>query len=325
MPPALISSLDALPNAAGHVLDGLLDVRPDFLALGLLCFGVFLGLRSRALFNVLGAAYPTEGFQWRRVWGAYVAAVGMNNVSPFGGGTAAQVALTRASIRRSSWATVASAISVGALCDIAISLLLLGFALWFGITPLTDAMSRATDGSLAYLAVRPGVMAGGACALALGIGLAATFFPSRLRAIWAHLVQGLHILGDWRRYARHVCALQLVGWVFRLASCWLLLQAFHIGGSFETALVVLGIQVVSAMVPGAPGGAGVQQAALVVVLAGTAPTAALAAYAIGQQLVLVAFTVVVAVVGLLVVARGRGIGELLARVLRRACRMPALS
>ena len=41
----------------------------------LLFFGIYLTLRSRAFFNVLRAAYPAERFQWRRIWGAYVAAV----------------------------------------------------------------------------------------------------------------------------------------------------------------------------------------------------------------------------------------------------------
>ena len=36
---------------------------------------LYLTLRSRAYFNVLRAAYPAERFQWRRIWGAYVAGV----------------------------------------------------------------------------------------------------------------------------------------------------------------------------------------------------------------------------------------------------------
>ena len=45
-------------------------------------FAGFLTGRSRAAFNVLRAAYPAERFQWRRIWGAYVAAYGVNNVVP---------------------------------------------------------------------------------------------------------------------------------------------------------------------------------------------------------------------------------------------------
>ena len=38
-------------------------------------FGVYLTLRARAFFNVLRAAYPAERFAWRRIWGAYIAAL----------------------------------------------------------------------------------------------------------------------------------------------------------------------------------------------------------------------------------------------------------
>ena len=72
------------------------------LALAMLCFGGFLTLRSRAAFNVLRAAYPTERFQWRRIWGAYVAAYGFNNTVPARGGNLVRLFLTKASIPKSS-------------------------------------------------------------------------------------------------------------------------------------------------------------------------------------------------------------------------------
>ena len=52
------------------------------LLIGLASFGTYLTIRSRAYFNVLRAAYPGERFQFRRIWGAYVAAYGFNNVVP---------------------------------------------------------------------------------------------------------------------------------------------------------------------------------------------------------------------------------------------------
>ena len=44
--------------------------------IGARAFGLNLTLRSRAFFNSLRAAYPAVSFQWRRIWGAYFAAVG---------------------------------------------------------------------------------------------------------------------------------------------------------------------------------------------------------------------------------------------------------
>jgi len=78
---------------------------------GLLCFGIYLTLRSRAYFHVLRAAYPTERIQWRRIWGAYIAAYGFNNVVPARGGDVIKLFLTRSSIPRSSYSAVGASFS----------------------------------------------------------------------------------------------------------------------------------------------------------------------------------------------------------------------
>jgi len=58
-----------------------------WLGVALLCFGTYLTIRSRAYFHVLRAAYPTERFLFRYVWGAYIAAYGSTMSSPRVGGT----------------------------------------------------------------------------------------------------------------------------------------------------------------------------------------------------------------------------------------------
>src|SRR5207247_3651252 len=69
-------------DAVDKFFSSLASIRWGSLLLGLLCFAGFLTLRSRAAYNVLRAAYPTERFPWRKVWGAYMAAYGVNNVFP---------------------------------------------------------------------------------------------------------------------------------------------------------------------------------------------------------------------------------------------------
>ena len=64
--------------------------------------------------------------------------------------------------------------------------------------------------------------------------------------------------------------MQFAGWLFRFAAFWNLLDAFNIGGSVRNVLLVLGVNAVASVVPFTPGGAGVQQAFLVKVFAGTA-------------------------------------------------------
>src|SRR5947209_3047162 len=85
------------------------------LLLGLLSFLGYLVLRSRALFNALRAAYPGVKFQWRRIWGAYVATVGFKNVVPIGGANVIQLFLTRNSIAGDTLATVGAALTTAAL------------------------------------------------------------------------------------------------------------------------------------------------------------------------------------------------------------------
>ena len=71
-----------------------------------------------------------------------------------------------------------------------------------------------------------------------------------------------------RRYLREVFAWQAAGWMLRFASFWLFLDAFHIGGSLDNVLLVMSVQAITGALPFTPGGAGAQQALLVVALDG---------------------------------------------------------
>ena len=76
----------------------------------------------------------------------------------------------------------------------------------------------------------------------------------------------------------------------RFVAFWFLLDAFRVGGSVTNVLLVFGVNQVAGAVPFTPGGAGVQQALLVKVFAHSAPTAVVAAYSVGQQIAIAAFT-----------------------------------
>jgi len=121
--------------------------------------------------------------------------------------------------------------------------------------------------------------------------------------------QGLTILFDRRRYLREVFAWQLAGWCFRFTAFWFLLDAFNVGGSVRNVLLVLGVNAVAAVVPFTPGGAGVQQALLVKVFHGTAPGATVAAYSVGQQIVIAATTLAVGFGALISIFRIRSFKE----------------
>ncbi len=124
--------------------------------------------------------------------------------------------------------------------------------------------------------------------------------------------QGLTILQDRRRYLREVFLVQFVGWLFRFTAFWFLLDAFNVGGSVKNVLLVLGVNAVASALPITPGGAGVQQAFLVKVFAGTATGATIAAYSVGQQIAIAAFSLGVGFVALVVIFRFRSFKEVIA-------------
>jgi uncharacterized protein (TIRG00374 family) len=134
---------------------------------------------------------------------------------------------------------------------------------------------------------------------------------SRVKAFWARVRQGVTILGDRPRYLREVASLQVIAWLARFAAFWFLLDAFGVGGSVQNVLLVFGVNQVAGAVPFTPGGAGVQQALLVKVFAGTAPTAVVAAYSVGQQIAIAAFTATVGLAAVIFIFRFRSFKEVI--------------
>ncbi len=99
-------------------------------------------------------------------------------------------------------------------------------------------------------------------------------------------------------------AWQALGWLLRFASFWLFLDAFQIGGSLDNVLLVMSVQAISGALPFTPGGAGAQQALLVVALDGPAYAAVLA-YSVGQQVAVTVWSVAIAFIVLGIVFRSR--------------------
>jgi uncharacterized membrane protein YbhN (UPF0104 family) len=304
-------SLNSFLNAVGQFFSDLAAVHWFALFLGLLFFGLNLTLRSRAFFNSLRAAYPAVTFQWRRIWGAYFAAVGFNNVVPARGGDIIKLFLARSSIPGSRYPTVAAAFFVESIFDIAVGIVVLLFAFTQGVFPKPPDFSKLSSFDISYLAEHFRLTLFLITALAV-IGLVAfAMLAVRAQAFWARVRQGLTILGDRRRYLREVAAWQAGGWLCRGAAFWFLLDAFRVGGSVKNVLLVFAVNQVAGAVPFTPGGAGVQQALLVKVFATSAPTAVVAAYSVGQQIAIAAFTASVGFCAVFFIFRFRSFGEVL--------------
>ncbi|HEY8865657.1 MAG TPA: lysylphosphatidylglycerol synthase domain-containing protein [Solirubrobacteraceae bacterium] len=309
--PTVLANIDSFFKAVDKFFSSLANVNWAALAIGMLCFGGFLTMRSRACFNVLRAAYPAERFKWRGIWGAYVAAYGVNNVFPVRAGNLVRLFLTRSSVPNSSYPAVASSFLVDNIFDLTVAVPTLIFAFTQGVFPKPPDFSKLNAFDLSYLASHPRFT----LFLLTVLGVAAValfaFLSVRVQAFWARVRQGLTILSDRRRYLREVVALQAVGWLFRFAAFWFLLDAFHVGGSVRNVMLVYGVTAVSSLVPLTPGGAGVQQALLVQVFAGTATGATVAAYSVGQQIAIAAFSAGLGFAALVLIFRIRSFKEVI--------------
>jgi uncharacterized membrane protein YbhN (UPF0104 family) len=303
------SSIGSFFDAIGSFFDSLSRVGWIPLLIGAVAFVVYLTLRARAFFHTLQAAYPTERIAFRRVWGAYIAAYGFNNVIPARGGDVIKLFLVKQSIPHATYPAVGAAICVEAIFDAVMAVFILTFAFSQGVFPKPPDFAKLNAFDLSFFAGHPRFTLFLLTFLGVASLVAFAVLSQRVKAFWARVRQGLTILQDRRRYVREVFAFQFAGWLFRFLAFWMLLEAFNVGGSVRNVLLVLGVNAVAAVVPFTPGGAGVQQALLVKVFAGAATGATVAAYSVGQQIVIAATTLAVGFVALVVIFRIRSFKE----------------
>ena len=299
--------VDSFSHAISKFFESLAEVSWGSLLLGMALFIAYLTIRSRAYFNVLRAAYPNERFPFSKIWGAYVAAYGFNNVVPARGGDVIKLFLVKSSVPHSTYPAVGSSFFVEAVFDATVALPIMIFAFTQGVFPKPPDFSKLKAFDLSFFASHPRFLLFTLTALALGGLVAFALLSRRVKAFWARVRQGITILWDRRRWFREVWCVQAIAYCFRFAAFWMLLDAFHIGGSVRNVALVLGVNVVAAVVPFTPGGAGVQQAFLVKVFGGAA-----AAYSVGQQIAIAVASLAVGFVALVTIVRFRSFREVIA-------------
>jgi uncharacterized protein (TIRG00374 family) len=306
-------SFQSFFDAVDEFFSNLAHVRWGSLLLAALLFTTYLTFRARASYNILRAAYPDERFSFKYIWGAYFAGYGFNSVIPARGGDVIRLFLTKTSVPNSSYPAVAATFVVELGFDLAMGSLILLFAFTQGVFPKPPDFAKLNAFDLSYFAQHPRLALFLITLLAIGALAGFALLSVRVKAFWARVRQGFAILSDRRRYVREVFAVQFAGWLFRFAAFWMLLEAFNVGGSVKNVLLVLGVNAVSAAVPFTPQGAGVQQALLVKVFAGTAATGTVAAYSVGQQIFVGALTFGIGFAALAFLFRIRSFKEVIAR------------
>jgi uncharacterized membrane protein YbhN (UPF0104 family) len=298
----LAGQVDRLLDAISSFAEQLAQIDLPYLVAAL---GLSLGLqlcRAHGWANALRAAYSDAAVGERGVVGAFLVGVGMNGVLPARGGDAVKIVLAKRSVRESTYPTVISSFAVLAPFDFAVGLLVMLYAITQGLLPAAPQLPHLPAFEISFWAGHPQILlATVAIVVILIVGLVAVLAP-RIESFWRRLGQGVSILRQPRRYLREVVAWQAAGWTLRFASFWLFLDAFGIGGSLDNVLLVMSVQAITGALPFTPGGAGAQQALLVVALNGPVYSAVLA-YSVGQQVAVTVFSLVVALVALAVVFR----------------------
>jgi uncharacterized membrane protein YbhN (UPF0104 family) len=304
------STITHVIDSAGNFFSQLSRLSWGSLLLALALYGVYLLLRSRALFNALRAAYPGAEVRWRDVWGAYMVGYGVNTVFPLGGGNLAQLFLTRISIPPSSYPTVATALWTGTIFDWFIGLLIMGYAFTQGVFPKPPDFSKLSAFDISFFASHMRFTLFFLTVLAIAFIVAFALLSAKVRAFWQRVRQGFEILRNRRRYLREMALWQFASWVFRFGSYWALLDAFHIGGSLRNALLVLAVQVVASVFPFTPGGLGVQQALLLTTFAGNG---FIGSFSVGQQIATAVLSATLGFAALVLIFRFKSFREVIER------------
>jgi uncharacterized membrane protein YbhN (UPF0104 family) len=300
-------------DAVDKFFSKLAEIHWGSLALALAFFAIYLTIRARASYNVVRAAYPTERISFREIWGAYMAGYGFNNVIPARGGDVIRLFLTRGAIPNSSYPAIGAAFVV----DVGFDLCAGGFAIVFtatqGVLPKLPDLSKLNAFDLSYFIAHPRFGLFMLTFLAIAIIAGTALLSARVRAFWSRVRQGLTIIFDRRRYFRQVWGVQAIAWLFRFAAFWFMLEAFNIGASPRNVMLVLGVNAISAALPFTPGGAGAQQALLVQIFGTTTNSATVAAYSVGQQIAIAAFSFGLGFLALVFIFRIRSFREVIRR------------
>lgn len=256
----------------------------------------FLGFAWR---NILAAAYPGR-VPIFSVVAAYVAGAALNGFVPARAGEGAKVALARARIPGSRFATIAGSLSVLLLADGVLGAGV-GGALWAtGVLPTVPV-------PLPNWGAAPRVISG--ALLALAVAVVGRFGLVRLRSLLASILDGLMVLRSPAGYLCRVLPFQIGGWTCRISVVYFLLHAFHIDASLATVLLVVVLSGASTAVP-APGGGGSQQILSIYALHGTISAGGALSFSLVMQVGVTAVNTAVGLAAAMLLVRSRPLAAL---------------
>ncbi|HEY0415882.1 MAG TPA: lysylphosphatidylglycerol synthase transmembrane domain-containing protein [Gaiellaceae bacterium] len=292
--------MSAFFHAVGVFFHHLQQVSWAPLGLAIACHVTKLLFRARAWQNIVRASYPEGRLRYRTALGAYVAGVGVNSVAPARGGDVIKLYLVKHRMEGATYPTLAATLVVETLFDFFVAGALMVWALSIGVLPTHEVYSRIPTVDWKYFLRHEEATAIGLGALLLALLVLVVWARRRVTEFWARVRLGFAILGDRRRFVVGVVIPQAISWVFRLATLYFFLQAFHVHASIHNALLSQVVESLATLFPATPGGAGTKQGLIVFLFRGSAiSTSLLLAFSVGMN---IAVTVANLALGLLAIA-----------------------
>lgn len=301
--PLAQGSFGRLFDSLSKFFENISEIQLGALLLALVAQGVYLSLRTRAWYNGLRAAYPRESFPWKNIWAAEVSANGISSVLPAHAGVFVRLYLGRHTVRGSNYATVGSSFMVDLPFDMLMGTLVLIYGFTQGVFPRLPDLSSLDAFDLSFFAQHPRFAIFFVTAVPILLLVLFAWASVRVRDFWEHVRLGVTLLTDRRAWLRGAVVWQAAGWCARFFGIWMMLKAFNMPVGSDMVLTVMAVQVAASMIPLTPQGAGVQQALLYSALAGVVAGPLIAAYSVGQQVVIAAFNALFGMFALALVFR----------------------
>ncbi len=245
-------------------------------------------MTALAWYFILQAAYPTGGVNYRQILAAYAAGVAMNGFLPANIGTFASLLMYVALISGATFAGVLGGMVVQKIFFTAAGTFVYLY-LFLSVPGSFDLQLGGFSNHPALSAII--IVGGGVVLFILG-----RIFWRRLHGLWEKAKQGGAILARPRDYFVKVAAPSAVAWLSKLGVTAIFLAAYGIPVTFHSVMSVLGGNSLANTVSFTPGGVGITQAANVAALNQVATPAEATAYSLGQQIIVTAWNVVLAII-----------------------------
>ena len=249
----------------------------------------------------------------RPVFGAYVAGVGINSIAPARVGDLVKLYLVRQKVSGTTYTTLASTLFAETLVDLVLAGAIFIWALTQGVLPGLNVLPNLPTFDWGWLLRHGRLTATVVALLVLGALWFAWWASRHIEGFKQRVGAGLAILRDRPRYLREVASWQLLSWVFRIASLFFFLRAFHVRATVHNALLAQTVDSLATLLPFSPGGAGTKQGLLVYVLRGQASSSELLAFSVGMHVAITVFNVAVAAAAVFLMLRTLRLGEILGR------------